>query len=136
MSEVKKILLVDDDEDMLEVNATVLESRGYKVFKAMSAEEGLTKLKEVVPDVIVLDVMMEDHTAGFHFAYKLKDLSPTSELKDYRHIPIIMLTAIGEETGMKFDPKKDGDYLPVEAFLDKPVDPDKLLNKIKEMLNK
>jgi len=134
MGNAKKILLIDDDNDILEVNGTVLEAAGYTVAKAASAEAGIKKVAEVVPDLIILDVMMENETSGFHVAYKLKNPGAGAGNVDFKKIPILMITSIGQKTGMKLDPATDGDYLPVEAFLEKPVDPDRLIKKVKEMI--
>jgi CheY-like chemotaxis protein len=129
-----KILMIDDDPDILTAIRIPLEASGHEFFVAMSGEEGLNKTKELKPDLIILDVMMETATEGFQLAHVLRDRSATSKYKDYRDIPILMLTAIHTTTPLRFAP--DEDYLPVDAFLDKSADPDQLLAKVDELLQK
>ena len=129
-----KILMIDDDPDIVMATRIPLEASGYEFDVAYNSKEGLKKVKEVNPDLIILDVMMESATEGFHVSLKLRDRSPNSEFAAYRHIPILMLTAVHTTTPLRFQP--DQDYLPVDAFLDKGTDPDELLAKIAELLNK
>jgi CheY-like chemotaxis protein len=129
-----KILMIDDDPDILTAIRIPLEASGHEFFEALSGEEGLEKIKESNPDLIILDVMMETATEGFQMSLKLRDRSPDSEYAAYRDIPILMLTAIHTTTPLRFAP--DEDYLPVDAFLDKSADPDQLLAKVDELLNK
>ena len=129
-----KILMIDDDPDILTAIRIPLEASGHEFFEARSGEEGLKKIKEIDPDLIILDVMMETATEGFQMALKLRDRSPDAEYAAYRDIPILMLTAIHTTTPLRFTP--DEDYLPVDAFLDKSADPDQLLAKVDELLNK
>ena len=129
-----KILMIDDDPDILTAIRIPLEASGHEFFEARSGEEGLEKIKEIDPDLIILDVMMETATEGFQMSLKLRDRSPDSEYAAYRDIPILMLTAIHTTTPLRFTP--DEDYLPVDAFLDKSADPDQLLAKVDELLKK
>jgi two-component system alkaline phosphatase synthesis response regulator PhoP len=129
-----KILMIDDDPDIVMATRIPLEASGYEFDVAYNSKEGLKKVKEVNPDLIILDVMMESATEGFHVSLKLRDRSPDSEYAAYRNIPILMLTAVHTTTPLRFEP--DQDYLPVDAFLDKGTDPDELLAKIEELLNK
>jgi CheY-like chemotaxis protein len=109
-----------------------LEAHGYEFHSAPNGEEGLKLVKEVNPDLIILDVMMESFTAGFHVSLALRDPSPDSEYARYRHVPILMLTAIHSSTPLRFGP--DEDYLPVDAFLEKSAGPQVLLSKVGELL--
>jgi CheY-like chemotaxis protein len=129
-----KILMIDDDPDILTAIRIPLEASGHEFFEARSGEQGLKKIKAIDPDLIILDVMMETATEGFQLSLKLRDRSPDSEYAAYRDIPILMLTAIHTTTPLRFAP--DEDYLPVDAFLDKSADPDQLLAKVDELLNK
>jgi CheY-like chemotaxis protein len=128
----KHILIVDDDPDQRLTVRLPLEAAGYQVTEAKSSDEGLEMVKKVKPDLIVLDVMMDTTTAGFQLAIALKNPDAESEYKEFRDTPIIMLTAIHTTTPLRFSP--DEDYLPVQEFFEKPVDPEKLLAKIKELL--
>ena len=86
------------------------------------------------PDVILLDVMMDTLTEGFQFALKLRSPDPTSQYREFRNIPIIMLTSIHSTTTLRFVPEKD--YLPVDDFVEKPFDPDDLVNKVDRILRR
>jgi two-component system response regulator MprA len=127
-----KILMIDDDPDILTAIRIPLEANGHDFYEARSGDEGLEKVKEINPDLIILDVMMETATEGFQLSLKLRDRSAGSEFADYKDIPILMLTAIHTTTPLRFAP--DEDYLPVDAFLDKSADPDELLAKVDELL--
>lgn len=128
------ILVVDDDPDMLLATKLCLESGGHKVIEAHSGPEGLAAVKTHKPDLIVLDVMMGTTTEGFQVALKLRSPDPTSEYKAHSAIPIIMLTAIHTTTPLRFGP--DQDYLPADAFMDKPLDPVKMLQQVDKLLKK
>jgi CheY-like chemotaxis protein len=129
-----KILVIDDDPDIALVTRLALERGGYAVVEARSSVEGLAKVKSEKPDLIVLDVMMESTTAGFQTALALRNRDPRSEYKEYSTIPIIMLTAIHSTIPVRFGPEED--YLPVELFIDKPIDPDVLVEKVNKLLEK
>jgi CheY-like chemotaxis protein len=126
---MSKILVIDDDVDIVTAVRMTLESGGYQVVSANTGHEGLEKIRSEVPDLIILDVMMETHTEGFQLALKLHNPDPASEWKQFKNIPILMLTAIHSTTPLRYEP--DMDYLPVELFVDKPIDPDDLLGKVK-----
>ena len=127
-----KILVIEDDADMVAAIRMPLEANGYEMFTASTGEEGLQKVKEVEPDLIILDVMMETTTAGFQVSLQLRSPDPESEYAAYRHTPILMLTAIHTTTSLRFGP--DEAYLPVDDFVDKPIDPDVLLEKVRALI--
>ncbi len=128
--ETGRILIVDDDPDITEAMSVILENKGYEVAIAADSSEGLAWLKEHRPDLIILDVMMRTQQEGFEMARDLKQ-NPT-----YKDIPILMLTAVKDKTGIDFKPNAgDESWLPVEGFLDKPVKPDMLVDKVKALLN-
>lgn len=129
-----KILVVDDDPDIALATKVALESAGHEVVEARSSREGLDKVKQENPDLIVLDVMMDSATAGFQTALALRSQDPNSEFAAHRETPIVMLTSIHETTKMRFGP--DEDYLPVDAFVDKPIDPAKFIGLVNELLTK
>ncbi len=131
-----KILVVDDDRDLVETLRIVLESGGYDVVAAHDADAGLAKVRAERPDLILLDVMMPDATEGFHFVWKLRNL----EGDYFHHLPVIVLTAIHDRTELRFYPEsgdgtyRAGEYLPVQDFIDKPVDPSTLLERVEKVL--
>jgi CheY-like chemotaxis protein len=128
----KRILLVDDDPDVRLTVRLPLEAAGYQVFDAVNFADGQAEVKKVKPDLIVLDVMMDTTTAGFQFALALHDTNPESEFKEFKDIPIVMLTAIHTTTPMRFAP--DSEYLPVQVFLEKPVEPEVLVGTVRKQL--
>jgi CheY-like chemotaxis protein len=130
---VARILIIDDDPDIVTAVRMSLESAGHTVMDARSGAAGIEKIKAECPDLIILDVMMETSTEGFQLALKLHSPDPASEFAEYRHIPILMLTAIHSTTPLRFEP--DTDYLPVELFVDKPIDPDDLIRKVQWTLD-
>jgi len=129
----QKILIIDDDPDIVEAMRMPLEANSHYVISASNGKEGLQMAKDEIPDLIILDVMMETDTEGFHVAYELRSEEPDSEYKDCRNIPILMITAISQKKGMNFSPEKDEAFLPVDDFIEKPVQPQDLLKKVAEL---
>lgn len=121
-----KILIVDDDVDFVSAVKIVLTSNGFDVIVANSSQEGMAKFDELQPDLVLLDVMMDQPDDGFVMAQNLKKKSKTT--------PILMLTGIGQVTGMDFD--KDSEMVPVDDFEQKPIMPNILLEKINKLLGK
>ena len=132
----QKILIIDDDPDLVEGIRITLEANGYEVQSARNGTEGLKLIKEINPDLIILDVMMDTITEGFHVSYQLRSRDPQSEYKQYSDIPILMLTGISQKMDMKFSPEADEDYLPVDEFIEKPIRFEALLEKTKRLLQK
>jgi CheY-like chemotaxis protein len=128
MTKMAKILVIDDDPDILSSVRMTLESVGHEVIDAWNGTEGLEKMRAEHPDLVILDVMMDTHTEGFQLALKLHNPDPSSEFAEFVGTPILMLTAIHSATPLSFEP--DIDYLPVELFVDKPIDPDDLIGKV------
>lgn len=128
---MRKILIVDDDPDIVMSMKVVLEDKGYQVIEAENGEEGLKKCAELQPDVIILDIMMGDGKDGFEVARTLK-----KDVKS-QNIPILMLTAIKEKMGLDFK-KEAGDevWLPVNGYCEKPLNPKDLIEKVEALLNK
>ena len=131
-----KILIIDDDADAVDLIRIALEANNYDVFSAANGTEGLKLVKEIRPDLIILDVMMDTATEGFQVSYQLRSNDPKSEYRDFSRTPIIMMTGVSQQMHMKFSPKQDGDFLPVDEFLEKPVRIDPLLDKIKKLLKR
>jgi len=124
------ILIIDDDEDIRLAIRALLESRDYNVEMAASKEEGLEKFRSVRPDLAILDVMMINWQDGFELARELK------KDPDLKGTPILMLTGVEGKTGFEFKSAAgDEEWLPVEGFLDKPVEPEVLLAEVEKLLN-
>ena len=123
-----KILLVDDDLDFLEMHKAVLKHRGYDVLTATNGQEGIERVRAEMPDLIILDLMMEKHDAGFSFSKQIKS-DPL-----FKKIPILMVTAAAETTGYHFSMEEDGYWMKTDDFLNKPVMPEVLIKKIEKLL--
>ena len=128
-----QILIVDDDPDQRLTIRLPLEAVGYQIHEATNFDEGLVAARELKPDLIILDVMMDSATAGFQLALSMHSPDPESEFKEFKGIPIILLTAIHSTTSLRFAP--DEYYLPVEAFLEKPVKPEILVATVRKHMN-
>lgn len=125
--EKPKVLLVDDDPDFLEATKQILEANCYRVITAKDGEEGIQKAKLESPDIIFLDVIMPGRD-GYTVCYELRKNPQT------RPIPIIMLTAIGQQLSKpEYAVDIAIDHL-ADDFIDKPVDAQTLLKKIEKHL--
>jgi len=123
---VRTIVLIDDDPDIQESIKMVLENAGFGFKGAIDRASGMHLIESENPDLIILDVMMEQPDDGFTLAQDLRAKGITT--------PIIMLTSIGSVTGMTFG--KDSEVIAVDDFEEKPISPAKLLGKINDLLGK
>jgi len=130
MASKGKILLVDDDLDFLDMHRAVLQNHGYDVITATRGQEGLERVRAEMPDLIILDLMMEKHDAGFSFSKTIK----TDPL--FKKIAILMVTSVAEATGYRFSLQDDGYWMKTDDFLDKPVNPEVLLERVEKLLKK
>jgi len=128
MSNGKRILVVDDDPDIVASIEMMLEGAGYTVSTARGAAECMKAVEAAPPDLILLDVMMEKLSSGLHVGYQLRADPATQS------IPIIMISAIGEATGMRVSEAKDTDYVAADDFIEKPVRRDDLIARIESLL--
>ncbi len=128
MNSHKNILVVDDDIDLLEQVAFVLSSEGYNVIKAQGQKEGEEALLTTVPDLAVLDLMMENMDSGFVLCHHVKRLYPET--------PVILLTAVKAATGLDFHPQSDeaASWVKADVVMDKPVRPEQLRNEARRLL--
>ena len=125
-----KILIVDDDQDLRDSLAAILEGRDYSVSTAGDRESGMEKMRTDKPDLLLLDVMMSAWQDGFEMAREIK---ADPELKD---VPILMLTGVKEKTGIDFKSVAgDPTWCPVDGFLEKPVGPEVLMEQIEKILS-
>lgn len=124
----RTILIIDDDIDLVEILRVTLENENYEVIDAQNGERGVAVARDKNPDLILLDVMMSKVDEGFQVAYALRGDPVTKD------IPILMLTAVVDQTGFDFNPDKDADFLPVDEFLEKPVSPRKLVDMVRKHL--
>ena len=131
MGKQPQILIIEDDTDTSAAMTVTLEAQNFQVSSVENPEDGMQKAKQTKPDVIILDVMFgeKDKSKGFDFAIKMK------KNKALAGIPILMITAVNvRHPGFSFSPDTDGEYLPVDDFIDKPAQPDDLVKKVKKLL--
>lgn len=124
--EIKKILLVDDDVDLLEQNKLLLESKGFQVVTAENSEEGMKLFQKELPDAAILDLIMEQMDSGFILSYKIK------KTEHGKRIPVFILTSATYETGYKFSAStnEEKEWLKCDGILNKPVVVDELIAKL------
>ena len=125
-----KILIIDDDPEFVEAISNLLDAKGYDVLSASNGKDGVSKAKEMIPDIILLDVMMTTKSEGFDTARELH------EDANLREVPVVMISGVRKEMNLPFGFEPDEDWLPVKAFLEKPVKPDVLLKTIEENIRK
>jgi len=138
---MSRILVVDNDRDIVESLRIVLESAGYSVVSAVSGEEGWTKVRAENPDLVILDVMMETINKGYEICDRIKKDGST------RHIPVILLTAIKELSDLDYDMNGRGavdmedaaqdpgkEPAAADVIYEKPVRPEELLRRVRLLL--
>ena len=119
-----RILIVDDDPDVVDATEIFLKRDGYEVASASSRAEGMLKVRDFNPELPILDCMMEEVDDGMVMARELRSQGFSA--------PILMLSSIGKVLGQSFD--RDDEILPVDEFIEKPVDPRVLLEKVASAL--
>lgn len=124
----KYVLIVDDDPDLVETVAMMLESKGYEVGKAYDGVEGEESIKERRPDLLVLDVMMP-RKDGYQLCAELKADSETQD------IPIILLTAVGEAVPTTSYTHAQGMATEAEEYIPKPVDTKTLVEAVESFFS-
>ena len=126
-----RILIVDDDTDLIEGQKIFLEKNGYTVDSGNTIEEGLEKAKESAPDMIIADLMMEHYDSGFVFCKKVRDLPGLEK------VPILMQTAAPRKVGFTFETgaSPGREWMKVDEVLTKPVPLEHLLGKIEQYLS-
>lgn len=122
----KKILLVDDDIDLLEQNKLLLESKGFTVVTAESGEEGYNVFLNEKPDACIVDLIMEQHDSGFILCHRIK------RTEHGKKIPVFMLTSATYETGFKFSSatEEEKEWIKCDGLLNKPVVIEELISKL------
>lgn len=113
------ILYIDDDREMLDSVKIVLESNGYIMEEALTAESGLKKYKECCPDFVMVDLMMEEVDSGINCVKELKLLGNKA--------PIFLLSSVGDDLQNSVNTTELG----LAGVFQKPLDPEKLLAAIK-----
>ena len=128
----KKVLIVDDDVDLIEIFKPVLKKNGFQVKTANNSQEGLEAFKTFLPDVALIDLAMEHFDSGFTLCHKIRKL-PEGE-----KVPIYILTSLGQETGFRFstDTAEEQNWIKADGYLEKPFSPNDLVEFLKEKLFK
>ena len=119
-----KILIVDDDPDITFATGLFLKKAQHEVLTASNRADGMKAIDDENPDLIILDVMMEQADDGIAMAQELR--------RQGCETPILMLTSVGKVTGFTYD--EDREMVPVNAFFEKPIQPDLLVEKVNELL--
>ena len=123
----KSIYIIDDDHDMVESTKILLEANDFLVQSAYTIADGEALIATAIPDLLILDVMFPaNQSAGFDFCRALRTEDRT------KSVPVIMYTAVNRKFPYNYD--KDDDWLPADLFINKPVEPKDLLDKISNLL--
>ncbi|HLO67625.1 MAG TPA: response regulator [Holophaga sp.] len=119
-----RILIVDDDPDIVEAGTLFLEREGHTVSAAYNRPDGMKAVEAFQPDLLILDVMMEQPDDGFRMAQDLRRAG--------HKLPILMLTSVATASGLAFG--QDAEMVPVDDFTAKPVEPAELVAKVARLL--
>jgi DNA-binding response OmpR family regulator len=119
-----KIAIIDDDPDIIDASSLVLTSKGHEVITANNPDDGYKIVKENSPDLIILDVMMNEPDDGFFLAQKFR--------KNNIKTPIIMYTSVSKTTGIDYGVNE---MVPVNEYVEKPISPAQLIEKVEKLLH-
>jgi len=126
-----KILVIDDDPDILDALAMILESQGYQVFTARDGIEGLANLKAEKPDLMILDLLMPKMD-GFAVCKELQD----PRWSKFKEMPILILTSVREDASRRRYELETGLELNVDDYVEKPISPDILLQRVERLVKR
>jgi len=126
------ILIVDDDYDFLAINRHILEKAGYRVVTASDPSEALARMREEKPALVITDLMMTAVDSGFSLSRSIRD-DPR-----FAGVPVIISTSVSSALGLDFRPRtqEDLEKMRVDAYFDKPLDAQRLLEKVAELLGR
>ena len=127
----EKILIVDDDPDILDALTIILEAKGYQVVTARDGIEGLANLKAEEPDLLILDLLMPKMD-GFAVCKELQD----PRWSKFKNTPILILTSVREEASRRRYELETGLELDVDDYAEKPISPDVLLERVGKLIKK
>lgn len=119
------IAIIDDDPDIIDASSLILQAKGYDTVTANNPYDGYKVITEQKPDLIILDVIMNEPDDGFYLAQKLR--------RENIKIPIIMYTSVSKAIGMDYG---SSDMVPVDEFVEKPISPEQLIEKVQKFLKK
>ncbi|MBC7252073.1 MAG: response regulator [Anaerolineae bacterium] len=121
------IMIVDDDPDFVEIARLILEPNGYETVSACNGDQALRSMRQSPPDLVVLDVMMSTVLDGVHLSHEMQ-ADP-----NLKNIPVIMVSSILDSPHAEMFPTDE--YIPMNAWITKPIDPNELLEKVAQLLN-
>jgi CheY-like chemotaxis protein len=124
----KTVLMFDDDPDFLLAQKMRLQAAGYNVVESDTSENAEQTIKDAQPDVLIVDLMMENEDTGFTLCYQAKKLFP--------EMPVILVTGVASETGLEFDAstKEERSWVKADAVLDKPIRFEQLQAEIERLI--
>jgi CheY-like chemotaxis protein len=125
-----KILIIDDDIDLVESMVNLLEAKSYSVSIAYNGKDGVQKAQAEKPDLILLDVMMTTRDEGFNVARNL------SQIPQLKGTPVVMVSGVRKEMNLPFQLEPDESWLPIKEFLEKPIKPETLLSVVQKHIRK
>lgn len=123
---MKRILIIDDDPDFVEATRLVLVREGYDVISAGSGGDGLRRIREDAPDLVILDIIMDTVLEGLYVSREL------AEDPDHRDVPILMVTSIANSDYAALFPTDE--YIHISDFVSKPITPEQLLARVAALL--
>ncbi|HUN81335.1 MAG TPA: response regulator [Phycisphaerae bacterium] len=126
----QRILLIEDDLDMQHAVRAMLPQTEFDLFCCSTGPAGWAALQKSEFDLVLLDIMLATPSEGFHLCYQIR------EDPRLKHLPVIMVSAIGRRTGMDYAKELGSEYAPADAFLEKPFDADSLRAAINAVLHK
>jgi len=132
MKATTNILVIDDDPDLQATVKTLLESKSYQVIAAYDGDEGLRKVVEERPDLIILDVVMP----GKHGFDVCRELKTDPKYHFFSQIPVLMLTVYPEDREKLHLSMREGMMMEAEDYLQKPFDPQEFLDRVEELLKR
>lgn len=132
MRKEAKILVIDDDPDLHALVKKILEAKSYEVLSAYNGDEGLRKVVEERPDLVILDVIMP----GKHGFDVCRELKTDAKYYFFSHIPVLMLTVYPEDREKAHLSMREGMLMEAEDYLQKPFDPQELLKRVEELLKR
>jgi len=127
----KKILVVDDDPDILDALTMILESQDYKVVTARNGLEGLAGIESEKPDLMILDLLMPKMD-GFALYKELQE----PKWAEHKDMPILILTSVREEASRRRYELETGVELEVDDYIEKPFSPDVLLERVENLIKR
>ncbi|MDZ7815528.1 MAG: response regulator [Planctomycetota bacterium] len=124
-----RIVMIDDDPDFLEIQKGVLESQGHTVVTVDNSKEAVEKTRETNPDLVIVDLMMEEEDTGFSLCYQFKKGATGKKL------PVIMVTGVASERGVPFnlDGPETGGWIKADIYLNKPIRPEELISAVDKL---